>query len=141
MNSSSSNSLVLLLGRVMICVIFLHSAVGQITDFDSNMKHVAGAGMPLPHAAIWASIVAQILGGLGILLGFRIRIAAWLLFVFLIPTTIVLHRFWGVPSPHLPEIQFFKNMALMGGLLFVANSQAGAYSVDALLARKSAAVR
>jgi putative oxidoreductase len=141
MNSSSTNPLVLLLGRVMICVIFLSSSVGQITDFDSNMKHVAGAGMPVPQMAIWASIVVQFLGGVALLVGFRIRIAAWALFIFLIPTTIMLHRFWGIPSPHSPEVQFFKNMALMGGLLFVANSEAGAYSVDALLARKSNAAR
>jgi putative oxidoreductase len=138
--NSSMNPLVLLLGRVLISVIFLHSGVGQITDFDHNVAHVASAGMPLPQVAIGASIVVQILGGLAVLLGFRMRLAAWALFVFLIPTTIMLHRFWGIPEAqaHMVEIQFFKNLAIMGGLLFVTSSEAGAYSVDALLARKGA---
>lgn len=134
--NTSPNSAVLLLGRILLSVIFLFSGTGQISEFSQNVSHVAAAGMLLPQLAIDASIVVQILCGLAILLGFRIRIAAWVLFLFLIPTTVMLHKFWGVSAPHLPEIQFFKNMAIMGGLLFVASSGAGVYSVDGVLSRK-----
>jgi putative oxidoreductase len=131
----SANDGVLLLGRALICGIFLFSAYGQGAEFAQNVSHVAGAGMPIPKLAIITSIAIQAICGLAILTGLRIRIAAWVLFVFLIPTTIVLHKFWGLPSPHLQEIQFCKNMAIMGGLLFVTQLNAGAYSIDALLAK------
>lgn len=132
MNSSSRN-IALLVGRVLISWIFLYSSVGQMTEFSKNVNHVAEAGMPLPQLAIVTSIVLQSVCGLAILLGFRIRVAAALLVLLLIPVTVVLHKFWGIPNGHLQEIQFFKNMAIMGGLLFAASSDAGAYSMDALL--------
>ena len=134
---TSTNDGVLLLGRAFICWIFLYSSFSQATEFAPNVSHVASAGMPFPQLAIMTSIAIQAICGLGILFGFRIRIMAWIMFAFLIPTTIVLHKFWGLPSPHLQEIQFFKNMAIMGGLLLATQSHAGAYSVDALLERDS----
>jgi len=135
--TTSTNDGVLLLGRALSCWIFLYSSFSQATEFTQNVTHVAGAGMPFPQLAIVTSIVVQSVFGLAILTGFRIRIVAWILFVFLIPTTVVLHKFWNLPSPHLQEINFFKNMAIMGGLLFVTQCGAGAYSIDALLNRRS----
>jgi len=134
---TSTNDGVLLLGRALICLIFLFSSFGQVTDFAQNVSHVAAAGMPFPQLAIITSIAIQSICGLAILIGFRIRVAAWILFVFLIPTTIMLHKFWGLPSPHLQEVQFCKNMAIMGGLLFITQLNAGAYSIDALVGRNS----
>jgi putative oxidoreductase len=134
---TSTNDGVLLLGRAFLCWIFLYSSFSQATEFAQNVAHVAAAGMPFPPLSIITSIAIQAICGLAILFGFRIRIAAWILFVFLIPTTIVLHKFWGLPSPHLQEVNFFKNMALIGGLLFVTQLHAGAYSLDALLDKGS----
>jgi putative oxidoreductase len=133
---NSSNSIAPLIGRMLISWIFLYSAVGQVTQFSLNASHVAAAGMPFPPLAIVASIVVQFLGGLALLLGFKGRITGWVLFLFLIPTTLVLHNFWGAAARPGQEIQFFKNMGIMGGLLFVGTFGAGAYSVDALLAAK-----
>ena len=132
MNPSTRN-VARLFGRVLISWIFLFSSLGQITEFAKNVNHVTAAGMPMPQLAIITSITIQLLCGLAILVGFRIQIAAALLFLLLIPVTLVLHRFWEVSPPRAQEISFFKNMAIMGGLLFVATSNAGAYSVDALL--------
>jgi len=131
MNSSKS-SIQLVAGRALISWIFLYSSVSQMTDFAANVSHVAAAGMPFPKLAIMTSIAIQFLGGLALLLGFKTRIAAWALFILLIPITIVLHKFWAPGAPHTQEIQFFKNMAAMGGLLFVAEFGGGPYSIDKL---------
>ena len=133
---NSSNSMAPLIGRILISWIFLYSSVGQVTQFSLNVNHVAAAGMPFPPLAIITSITVQFLGGLALLLGFKGRLAGWVLFIFLIPTTLVLHKFWGAAARPGQEIQFFKNMGLMGGLLFIGTFGAGAYSIDALLASK-----
>ena len=131
-----SNSIAPLLGRILISWIFLYSSVGQVTQLSLNVSHVAAQGMPFPLMAIVTSIIIQFFGGLALLLGFKGRITGWVLFIFLIPTTLMLHKFWGAAARPGQEIQFFKNMAIMGGLLFVATFGAGAYSIDALLVAK-----
>jgi putative oxidoreductase len=133
---NSSNSIAPLFGRILVSWIFLYSAVGQVVQFSLNVSHVAAQGMPFPSLAIVISIVIQFFGGLALLLGFKGRITGWLLFLFLIPTTLVLHKFWGAAARPGQEIQFFKNMGIMGGLLFIGTFGAGAYSIDALLAGK-----
>jgi putative oxidoreductase len=81
----------------------------------------------------------EIFGGLSILLGFQTRIGAWLLFLYLIPTSVVFHNFWALQGMEKMDAQahFFKNVAIMGGLLFVATFGAGAYSVDAARLKKA----
>lgn len=128
-----SSSVAPLIGRILISWIFLYSSVGQVTQFSLNVSHVAAQGMPFPPLAIVASIVIQFFGGLALLVGFKGRITGWILFLFLIPVTLMLHKFWGVAARPGQEIQFFKNMGIMGGLLFIGTFGAGAYSVDALL--------
>jgi putative oxidoreductase len=130
---NSSNSIAPLFGRILVSWIFLYSAVGQVTQFSMNVNRVAAQGMPFPPVAIVASILIQFLGALALLMGFKGRITGWLLFLFLIPTTLMLHKFWGAAARPGQEIQFFKNMGIMGGLLFIGTFGAGAYSIDALL--------
>jgi putative oxidoreductase len=135
-----SNSIAPLLGRILISWIFLYSSVGQVTQLSLNVSHVAAQGMPFPLMAIVTSIFIQFFGGFALLLGFKGQIAGWVLFIFLIPTTFMLHKFWGATARPGQEIQFFKNMAIMGGLLFVATFGAGAYSIDALLVAKRSSI-
>jgi putative oxidoreductase len=93
----------------------------------------ASKGLPAAGVAIWLAAAVEILGGLSILLGFQARIGAWALFLFLIPTSFVFHNFWAMQGLEKMDNQahFFKNVAIMGGLLFVATFGAGAYSIDA----------
>ena len=73
-------------------------------------------------------------GGLSVLLGYHARIGAWLLVLFLVPVTVMLHNFWAVTDPMMHQIQqvmFFKNVAMLGGALLIAHFGAGPYSVDA----------
>ena len=81
----------------------------------------------------------EVFGGLAILLGFQTRIAAWVLFAYLIPTSLVFHNFWALQGMERMDNQahFFKNVAIMGGLLFVATFGAGAYSIDAARLKKA----
>jgi putative oxidoreductase len=77
-------------------------------------------------------MLIEIFGGLAILAGFHTRLVAWILFLFLIPTTVLFHNFWAVQGAARQGSmgEFEKNLAIMGGLLIVANFGAGAYSLD-----------
>jgi putative oxidoreductase len=72
-------------------------------------------------------------GGLSIMLGFHARIGALVLLIFLVPVTLVMHKFWGLPDPQMAMMQkthFMKNVALMGACLLLMYYGSGPYSLD-----------
>ena len=98
-----------------------------------NVGAAAAAGVPLASIAVPASGVIATLGGLSILLGYRVRIGAWLLVLFLIPVTVMMHNFWALKDPMMAQIQmvmFMKNLALIGGAFLISQFGAGPWSLD-----------
>jgi putative oxidoreductase len=129
---NSSNSVLPVIGRILISIIFINAGVSKIAGHAMMTGYAAAKGLPAPGLAIWVAAVIEILGGLAILLGLQARIAAWVLFLYLIPTTLIFHNFWAFQGMERMnnQINFFKNLAIMGGFLFIATFGAGAYSVD-----------
>ena len=84
-------------------------------------------GVPAVELLLYASAIIEIVGGLLILVGFRARAGALLLFLWLIPVTIMMH---AIPGGRLNQVEVLKNLAIMGGLLILATQGPGAYSVD-----------
>jgi putative oxidoreductase len=134
---NSSGSAVSLLGRILICLVFVGSGMVKVTGFSMMTGLLASKGVPLPAVALGAAAALEILGGLAILAGFKTRIAAWLLFLFLIPTTLLFHNFWTMQGMERMDNQghFMKNLAIMGGLLLLAANGAGGYAVDSSKAK------
>ncbi len=130
--SNSSASFVPLIGRILISAIFILSGANFFANFHTMEGVVRGASIPLPVFSTACAAVLEFFGGLAILAGFRARIAAWLLFLFLIPTTLLFHDFWALQGAQRMNqlINFQKNVAIMGGLLIIAAFGAGAYSID-----------
>lgn len=119
------------MGRLCYALIFILSGVGH---FSSEMiGYAASAGVPAASLAVPLSGILALAGGLMILVGFKARIGAWLLIVFLVPVTLFMHAFWAVDDPQMAAMQrasFLKNLALLGGALLVAYWGAGPLSVD-----------
>ena len=72
-------------------------------------------------------------GGLSILLGYRAKVGAWLIALFLIPVTLMMHNFWAVHDPMMAQLQmvmFMKNVAVLGGALLISQFGAGPLSLD-----------
>ena len=136
--SNSARNVASLVGRMLMCWIFIYSAWGQIVEFNYWANRATQKGIPFGAAAIVASITIQLLGGIAVLVGAQIRIASVALFAFLIPTTLIFHNFWTLQGPaREPQIiNFSRNLAIMGGLLFVSMLGAGDYSVDAMRSAK-----
>jgi putative oxidoreductase len=137
--SDTSTSIVPLAGRLLISTIFIFSGLNKLGAHAAMAAFAASKGLPAADLAIWLAAAVEILAGLSILLGFHARIGAWLLFFFLIPTSLVFHNFWAMQGMEKMDNQghFFKNVAIMGGLLFVATFGAGAYSIDAARLKKA----
>ena len=72
------------------------------------------------------------LGGLSIALGYRAKLGAWLIVLFLVPVTLMLHRFWGLSDPQATGLQlamFMKNLSLLGAALIIARLGSGPLSL------------
>jgi putative oxidoreductase len=137
--SDSSTSVVPLAGRLMLSAIFISSGLSKLAAHAAMAGYAASKGLPAADLGIWVAAAIEVFGGLAILLGFQTRIAAWVVFLYLIPTTLVFHNFWALQGMERMDnqIHLFKNVAIMGGLLFVATFGAGAYSIDAARLKKA----
>jgi len=72
--------------------------------------------------------------GLSVLLGYRARLGAWLIVLFLVPVSLTMHAFWAVQDPMMRQFQmamFMKNIGLLGGALLITQFGAGPMSLDA----------
>ena len=137
--SNSRESVVPLIGRILISTIFILAGIMKVMNFSMELGYVSAAHLPFPTFSLGCAATIEILGGLAILTGFHARVAAWIVFVFLIPTTLLFHNFWAMQGAARMDNQahFLKNLAIMGGLLFVATFGAGGYSIDSARSYKS----
>jgi len=130
--ASAVKPLVLLLGRLFYVAIFVMSGLTHFTA--KPVAYAAAAGVPFASLAVPASGILALAGGLSILLGYRARIGAWLLVLFLIPVTFAMHNFWAVKDPMMAQMQmamFMKNVSMLGGALLISQFGAGPWSLDA----------
>jgi putative oxidoreductase len=121
-----------LLGRLFFALIFLVAGPNHFAS--QTIAYAASQGVPLASIAVPFSGVLAILGGLSILLGYRAKIGAWFIVVFLVGVTPMLHNFWAVTDPMMHQMQmimFMKNVSMLGGALLITQFGAGPWSLDA----------
>src|SRR5258708_9495383 len=112
---------VVVLGRFFFALIFLGAAPNHFTK--QTIAFSASQGVPLASIAVPLSGVGALAGGLSILLGYRPRLGAWLIVLFLIPGTLMLHKFWTVSDPMMTQSQmilFIKNVSMLGAALLIS---------------------
>ena len=127
------HGLITVTGRVMIAAIFMMSAVAnKLPNFDAVAKTMGTVGIPQPQVMLAGAIAFLIAGSLSIALGYKARIGAGLLFVFLVLATYYFHDFWRYQGLRQQEqmVQFLKNLSLMGTMLFLMANGSGAMSLD-----------
>lgn len=117
-----------LVGRILLGLIFVMSGFSKMSGFEGTQQHMAAQGIPLTALFLVGTILVEILGGLSVIIGYKARRGAAVLFLFLIPATLIFHTNFGDQTQ---MIMFLKNLAIMGGLLLVATFGPGPYSVDA----------
>jgi putative oxidoreductase len=127
----AASSPIPLIGRILYAAIFLMAAPGHFSS--QTINYAASQGVPLANIAVPISGILALVGGLSVLLGYKTKIGAWLLILFLIPVTAMMHQFWAVKDPmaaQMQQVMFMKNIALVGAGLFLAYFGPGPLSVD-----------
>jgi putative oxidoreductase len=127
---------VVVLGRFFFALIFLLAGANHFNK--QTIGYAASQGVPLASIAVPLSGVVASAGGLSILLGYRARLNAWLIVLFLIPVSLMMHKFWTVSDPMMAQIQmilFMKNVSMLGGALLISQFGAGPFSLDARRSR------
>ena len=127
-HTTTSASALPLIGRVMIAAIFLLSGVSKVTAPAATIGYIQSAGLPLPQVGFAVAVLIELGGGIALVLGYRTRIVAAILAAFAIFTALAFHSALGDQNQF---INFFKNVAMAGGLLNVVAFGAGAWSLDA----------
>src|SRR3954451_11280049 len=125
---------VAVLGRILLCTIFLMVAVGnKIPNFQAVAGYMAKEGVPAPQMMLAGAIVFLIAGSLSVILGYKARIGAFLLLVFLVLATYYFHDFWTLSDLQARQeqtIQFMKNLGLIGAMLLIIANGTGPLSLD-----------
>jgi putative oxidoreductase len=130
--SSPVNNAFLLAARVLMAVMFVPAGISKISGFEGTVGYIASVGLPMAAAGAVAAIVVEVLGGLALLAGVGTRLAAVVLAVFTLAASVFFHAYWAVPAEQamVQQLMFFKNLAIVGGLLGLAAAGAGGWSVE-----------
>ena len=121
-----------LAGRALLALLFVPAGFAKIAGFAGTAGYIASKGVPLPEVAAAIAIAVELGLGLLLLVGWQTRWAALGIAVFTAVITFIFHNYWAVPAEQMMQQQqaFFKNIAIVGGLLLVVAFGAGAWSFD-----------
>ncbi|HEY1657729.1 MAG TPA: DoxX family protein [Candidatus Sulfotelmatobacter sp.] len=131
-SSTAVSGLVTFMGRLFFLVIFAQSGPRLFTS--GGIAYATSKGVPMASLLVPFSGLLAIAGSLSILLGYRAKIGGWLIALFLIGVTPMMHKFWGVTDPMAHQLQFnmfMKNLSMLGGALLISQFGAGPWTLDA----------
>lgn len=123
--------LILLLGRILFSSIFIIKGFRHFSD--QTVQHAIEKGVSSAPFLVPLAGVIALAGGLSILLGYKARFGAWLIVIFLLPTTFMIHQFWGIEDSYsamMEQYCFMKNISLLGAALMITYFGAGPASID-----------
>jgi putative oxidoreductase len=130
-----------LVGRILLALIFVLSGFNKIMNISLTAGYMMHAGIPanLVHPLLYLSIAVELGCGLLVMAGLLARWAALIIFLWLIPVTLLFHvaGYYQAVQQHqavaalTQQVMFLKNIAMMGGLLILAAMGPGRLSIDA----------
>ncbi|HET6586838.1 MAG TPA: DoxX family protein [Oleiagrimonas sp.] len=122
----------LLVARILMVILFVWSGWGKLTNFSGAVGAMAGAGLPIPTVAAIVAIAIEFFAGIAVAIGFLTRPLALLMAVFTLAAAFIAHHYWTMTGPeHIGNmINFYKNISIVGGFLFLCITGAGRYSID-----------
>jgi putative oxidoreductase len=133
--AASCHDVVALIGRLLMGWIFVSSGFGKLMNVAGFAAVLTKRGVPAPSFMGWLGAIVEFGGGLLIILGVKIRYVAILMILFVIVATLISHRYWDYPAEQLAaqHTNFWKNITIIGGLLFMFLAGAGRYSIDGMM--------
>ena len=130
-----------LAARVLLAQLFIVSGCGKIGGFAKTAAYMAGMGLPLSNVLLTLTIALEVGGGLLLIAGWQARWIATAFFAFTLLTAVIFHPFWHTDAASFGAQlnNFMKNLAIMGGMLYVMAYGAGPLSLDARRVTSNAA--
>jgi putative oxidoreductase len=129
-----------LVGRILLALIFVLSGLNKVMNVSGTAGYMAQTGLPggLVYPALYLSIAVELGCGLLVMAGLKARVAAVIIFLWLIPVTLLFHvaGYFHAVQQHqamvamTQQIMYLKNISMMGGLLMLAAAGPGALSID-----------
>jgi putative oxidoreductase len=119
------------IGRTLFALIFIFSSFAHFSRM--TIDYAADQGVPWAGLVVPVSGLLALLGGLSVLFGYRARLGAVFLILFLIPVTLIMHNFWDLTDPAAIMVQrtmFLKNLSMLGGALLIFYFGSGPLSLD-----------
>jgi putative oxidoreductase len=128
----ANGSTLQLVGRILMGVLFLVAGIMKAFNIAGTTGYMTRLGFPAPEAMAYLSTIIEVGGGAALIIGWQTRRVAWFLVLYLLIATGAAHRFWEYDQAQRGNQtnHFLKNVALMGGMLFIAAFGAGRNSVD-----------
>ena len=116
-----------LAARICLSLIFFKAGIDHLINFGGLVEKISSQGLPLAGVLAAGTLVFQLLGAISLLIGYKTKIGATLLIVFLIPASLLFHN--PIADPQQLN-DFLKNIGLIGGLLMSIYAGSGALSID-----------
>ena len=124
---------VFLVARVLLALMFIVSGFGKFAALPGTAAYIASKGLPLPMVLAVGAAALEVVAGLALAAGWHARWAALALALFTLLAAVLFHDFWAVAADQarVQQIMFMKNLAVIGGMLYVFAFGAGPASLDA----------
>lgn len=115
-----------LLARILIGALFILAGLGKIQTFAGVATYIGSFGLPMPEVLAALTIFVEVVAGAMLVLGYRIGTAAAALGIFTFLASVIFHHpgLWS-PTDATQQIMFMKNLAIVGGLIYVFAYGAG----------------
>ena len=133
--AANTTDFLLLVGRILLGIIFVRSGFPKLFDISGVAATFPPRGIPAFMAYI--SVPAEFFGGLALIFGFATRYFVIVMIIFMLVATFTSHRYWdAAPAARAAQASnFFKNIAMLGGFLFLFVAGPGRFSIDGWLRR------
>jgi putative oxidoreductase len=108
-------------GRAFLGALFFISGIYKVLGFSYVAAWMTSSGVPAANLLLAITIIIEVVGGLMLITGYKARLAALVIALFLIPITVVFHAFWSADAAGYQNqlTQFLKNLSILGGMLLV----------------------
>jgi putative oxidoreductase len=126
-----THPLVPLLGRLLITYIFITSGTAKVFAWDANVQYMSTRHLPAIPVLLAIATLIEVGGSICLITGYQARVAAIIMFVYMIGLTLMFHNYWAASGnlAGIQETHFRKNLAIMGGLLMLAYAGPGPWSL------------
>jgi putative oxidoreductase len=135
--AASMSDIVMLIGRILIGWIFMRSGYGKMFDIAGVAATFPARGLP-PFMA-YISVPVEFFGGLALIFGLATRYVAVVMAIFVVVASVSSHAYWNFTDAAARRAQdsnFYKNMAILGGIFLLFACGAGRLGLDNWLRKR-----